>query len=110
MDLVQAGTGGGEQVRVTTRVEPGYRMTCQVPLIGLETFCHSLQAALTERNPPADIPAIWRLYVSADCPRCGIPVCGEELLALAAAPCAELASPKTGRVRAWGRSTRRCRA
>jgi hypothetical protein len=65
----------------------------------METFCRSLQDALGRRYPSADVAGIWRRYVSAECPACGIQVYGDELRALALPPSAELASAKVGRMR-----------
>jgi hypothetical protein len=87
-----------------------FQITRQVPLVRLETFCRSLQTALAGQYPSVDVPRIWRLYVSADCPRCGIWICGDELRALALAPCIELASAKIGRMRLGDCARRGCQA
>lgn len=87
-----------------------YRLTKQVPLVRVKAFCRSLEAALAERYAEADREVVWRRYVSAECPQCGIPVCGEELRALAFPPRAELASAKTGRMRLGDCARRGCNA
>jgi hypothetical protein len=60
-----------------------YRITRPVPLVRIESFCRSLEKVLTRSYQPNDLPRIWRLYVSAECPMCGILICGDELHALA---------------------------
>jgi hypothetical protein len=70
-----------------------------MPLVGMEAFCRSLERALAVAYGSAELAGIWRLYVSAECPVCGIRVGGNELRALAFAPSAELASAKIGRMR-----------
>lgn len=81
-----------------TDAEP-CRLTIQVPLVRLERVCRSLEQALAATYAAPDLSIIWRRHVSADCPGCGILVCGEELRALAFPPCPELASVKLGRLR-----------
>ena len=76
-----------------------YRTTQRVSLIRMERFCRALERALTAACTLSDSTRIWRLYVSAECPVCGIQVCGNELRALAFDPCAEMASAKIGRMR-----------
>jgi hypothetical protein len=100
MGLVQTRTGNyGDKKQVTMVQNQQYRFTHQVPLVQLETFCRSVQNALCTTHGDAELLQIWELYVSAECPGCGIRICGKELRALALAPCAELASEKTGRMR-----------
>jgi hypothetical protein len=80
------------------QTEP-YRITRPVRLPRLGLFCHSLQAAVAAAQDSTDHERFWRLYVSADCPRCRIQISGIELRALALPPCAELATAKIGRMR-----------
>jgi hypothetical protein len=75
------------------------RLTLQVPLVRLEGFSRSLEQVLADLYIDPDLALIWRRHISAECPRCGILVCGEELRALAFTPCPELASLKLGRLR-----------
>jgi hypothetical protein len=99
VDLVPTNPGDWAPRTLTMAQAQSYRITCQVPLLDLVTFCRSLQRTLATAYSPAEFERIWRLYVSAECPACGIQVCGDELRALALRPCAELASAKIGRMR-----------
>jgi hypothetical protein len=79
--------------------DQGYRTVCTVPLVKLEGFCRSLDSALAHGYEPQDVTRHWHLYVSGECPRCGIWIAGDELHALAQPPNAELATVKIGRMR-----------
>jgi len=87
-----------------------YRFTRPVPLVRLELFCCALQQALAAAYASADLERFWRLYVSAECPVCGIQICGDELRSLAFPPSAELASAKIGRMRLGDCARRGCGA
>ena len=87
-----------------------YRITRQVPLVRLETFCRSLQEATDLVYDSSESADIWRLHISAECPACGIRTSGEELRALAFPPCAEFASAKIGRMRLGSCARHGCEA
>lgn len=87
-----------------------YRTSREIPLIRLASFCRTLERALAARYAPADLPRLWRLFVSAECPECGIWISGDELHALTQPPCAEVASAKTGRMRLGDCARRGCNA
>lgn len=100
MGLVQTRPDRSRNLKpVTMDLETPCRITRAVPLIRLEPFCRSLQDSLRVAEASADLERLWRLYISAECPRCGIQVAGPELRALALPPCAELATAKIGRMR-----------
>jgi hypothetical protein len=66
----------------------------------LEWLCRTLRGVFDRAGfDPAQVREAWDAGMRAECIRCGIHVCGEELFALSQPPTAEHSTVKIGRLR-----------